>query len=289
MRAGVVAAVVIATARVAAADWQAMHDIDCRCERALPGKPVASTRTSPWPGVAWHRDEVRVSPAEWYAVSYAVFDKAPPAKAIETALAALHGTLVSRAHDDARVKLGDGTTIAVRFAVQGRRVYMVEAGDVSKGTKPDALFAGFHAWTDKDAPPEGTVASVTGDPVGGDSFGGLGNAPPEPPKVAVALSHIAVDGQLAVDTVHRYLVRNESRVVACYGTQKRAKPKLGYGTVKLAFTVEPGGNVARVTATGVDPDLSACIGGVLDGIELPKPSDGAPVKVKADLLLRAPS
>ena len=291
MRAALVVCIAIATTRVAAADWTAMHDIDCRCELALPGKPVASTRPSPWPNLAWHRSEVRISPTEWYAVSYVVFDKAPPVKAFETALAALHGTVLSRAQQDARVKLGDGSVIAVRFATQDRRAYLVEAGDVAKGTTPDKLFAGFHAWTDKDAPPEGTVASVTGDSFGGgDSFGTIGHAPPpEPAKVEVSIGHIAVDGKLAVDTVHRYLHRNRSRVAACYGTQKRAKPKLGYGTINLAFTVEPGGNVALASATGFDAEVSACIVDFVNGIELPKPGEGAPAKVKAELLLRAPS
>jgi hypothetical protein len=88
--------------------------------------------------------------------------------------------------------------------------------------------------------------------------------------------------------VHRYLVRNESKVVAGWGTQKRAKPELGYGTIKLAFTVEPGGNVALAKASGADPDVSAWIADFVNGLELPKPTDGARAKVNAELVLRAP-
>src|SRR6185503_3468167 len=87
----------LAIPRIAAADWQKLEDPDCRCELALPGKPVVSTRPSPWPKLPWHRSEVRISPTEWYAVSYVVFDKAPPGNAFDAALAALKGSIVSRA------------------------------------------------------------------------------------------------------------------------------------------------------------------------------------------------
>jgi len=226
-------------------------------------------------------------------VSYVVFDKAPPGNAFDAALAALKGSIVSRAKQDAQVRLADGGTLAVRFVTRDRRAYLIEAGDLAKGTKPDALFAGFHAWTDKDAPAEGTYAPVTGGGLGDDSLG-LGAAPSRPPPpppapaVEVGLGRITVDGKLALDTVRRYLVRTESKVVACWGAQKRAKPKLGYGTMKLAFTIEPGGNVVLAKASGVDPDVAACIVDVVNGLELPKPGDGAPAKVNAELLLRAP-
>jgi hypothetical protein len=263
----------LAIPRIALADWQVMEDPDCRCELALPDKPAMSTRPSPWPNVAWHRSEVRVSPTEWYAVSYAAFDKAPPAKALETALAGLHGTIVSRSNADARVKLADGTTIAVRLVAHERRVYVVEAGDVAKGTKPDKLFAGFHAWTDKDAPPEGTVGSVTGDlPTVGGALGGTGT-PSKPKQSPIVVGVGSVSGSLDKDVVKRALRPSFAKLGACYD-QLAKKRQLDPGDVHVDFTIEATGVLSHVRANGIDEQLDPCLAGVVGHVTFPKPDDG---------------
>ncbi|HEY3802097.1 MAG TPA: AgmX/PglI C-terminal domain-containing protein [Kofleriaceae bacterium] len=290
---------VLAIPRIAAADWRTVEDTDCRCELALPDKPVVSARPSPWPKLPWHRSEARVSATEWYAVSYIAFDKVPPAKALDTALVGLHGTIVSRTNGDARVKLADGTTIAVRFVVHERRIYAVEAGDVAKGVKPDKLFAGFHAWTDKDAPPEGTVAPMTGAIIEG-GLGGLGGlgigggSDTAPVKHSsgsattdVSNMTVAVDGKLDRQIARRYLRRVITKLSACYDQTKAHHPELGYGTIKLTFTVDPSGKVSSARARGIDDDVAACVAGVVGALELPKPTDGAPATVLATFDLTA--
>ncbi|HEY1811724.1 MAG TPA: hypothetical protein VGG74_05165 [Kofleriaceae bacterium] len=287
-------AVLVLVPRIAFADWRAMEDPDCRCELALPDKPLVSARPSPWPKLPWHRSEVRASPTEWYAVSYIAFDKAPPAKALDTALAGLHGTIVSRTPAanqlDARIKLDDGTTIAVRLVVHERRIYAVEAGDVAKGTKPDKLFAGFHAWTDKDAPPEGTYAPMTGDVVGGGGLGELGGGhgngngtgegrgrAPAPPRGNMRMGQIDIqDGPLQAAAVRRSLLHAHDKLVACYEKRLAAVPTLGGGDVHFGLTVEGSGKASHVTANGLDEKLDRCLEGAFGRIVFPQSSDGKP-------------
>ncbi len=284
----------IAVPRIALADWQRLEDTDCRCELALPDKPTASTRPSPWPNIAWHRLEVRVSPTEWYAVSYAAFDKAPPGKPFDVALAGWKGTVVSRTPSagrlDARVKLGDASVIAVRFAVQGRRVYMVEAGDVAKGTKPDQLFAGFHAWTDKDATPEGTVGAVTGDvPDGGGlgTIGGGGGKPVHAAPIAVSIGSISTEASLDNDVVRRSLTPSIGKLAACYDQLARTR-HLEVGSVHAKLTVGATGAVSHPSANGIDESLDSCLARVIGRVVFAKPTDGKPVDVMVVLQFDIP-
>jgi hypothetical protein len=75
--------------QLAHAEWAKTLDTECRCDHAFPIKPSDSTRPSPWPNVVWHRSEAKRSATEWYAVSWAAFDKVPPANAFTASIAQL--------------------------------------------------------------------------------------------------------------------------------------------------------------------------------------------------------
>jgi hypothetical protein len=276
-------AIVLAPA-LASADWTKTFDTDCRCERSFPIKPTDSTRPSPWPKVVWHRSEAKISATEWYAVSWAAFDKTPPADALDAPITQLLGpksTVIARSSlgvQNAAIKRSDGTTISVQITTRGRRVYVLEVGDIAKGTQTDAFFDGFHAWTDKDATPEGETAGMTGDSPGG---GTLGEAPPAQGTVALGAIKLAA-GKLDVDAVTVILKKAVPRTVDCFD----------HVTKPAAFTItlditRSGGTTP--TIAGLDGDPKACMHEVFTNAPVGKPLDDNPAKLVINASYKPPA
>ncbi|HEX4449762.1 MAG TPA: hypothetical protein VH143_02775 [Kofleriaceae bacterium] len=270
-----IALTIVLAPALALADWPKTVDPDCRCERAFPAKPTDSTRPSPWPNVLWHRSEAKISATEWYAVSWAAFDKTPPPNAFDASITQLvgKGTLVTRSairgQANATVKRADGTTIAIRVATQGRRVYVLEAGDVAKGTRADALFDGFHAWTDKDATPEGGTVGVVGDVAPGGTLGD-GVAPKQGTVVLGAIKLAA--GKLDLDAVNAILEKAVPRTVDCFDNV--TKP----ATFTITLEISRVGNTTP-TIAGLDGDPKACMHEVFTNAPIGKPRDDNPAKL----------
>ena len=85
-------------------------------------------------------------------------------------------------------------------------------------------------------------------------------------------------GDLDKNIIRRYIRRNLEKVRDCYANELTRDPKLA-GTVTARFTISGNGSVAAATASGIDPAVSACIAGVIKGIEFPKPKSGGLVNV----------
>ncbi len=272
--------------QLAYADWAKTLDTDCRCEHAFPTKPSDSTRPSPWPKLSWHRSEARVSPTEWYAVSYVAFDGADvPSKALTDALAQLvgKGTPIEQSavkgQIDATIKRPDGSVIKIRIVSQGRRVYVLEVGDIGAGTKPDQLFAGFHAWTDKDATPEGQTAGMTG--AGTLGGGTLGGSPAQQGTVVLGAIKLAA-GKLDLDATTVILKKAVPRTVDCF--DHVTKPAAFAITLDITRS---GGTTP--TITGLDGDPKACMHEVFTNAPIGKPLDDNPATLVINASYKPPA
>jgi hypothetical protein len=280
-----IALAILLAPALALADWPKTLDTDCRCERALPGKVVVSTAASPWPKLAWHRSEARLSAGEWYAVSYVAFDADVPASAFNDAVKQLvgaKGVLVSehavKGQVDATIKRADGTSIAIRIVAQGRRIYALEAGDTSAGTKTDALFAGFHAWTDKDAMPEGTTAGMVGEVSG---IGGSDAAPPTHGTVVLGGIKLAA-GKLDLDAVGVILKKAVPRTVDCFDNVTKA------ATFTITLEISRYGNTTP-TITGLEGDPAQCMHYVFVNAPVGKPLDDNPATLVINASYKPPA
>ncbi len=90
-------------------------------------------------------------------------------------------------------------------------------------------------------------------------------------------------GDLDKGIIRRVIKANLSKIAACYEQQLATKPELA-GTVQSQFFIAPNGRVANATASGVDGEVSSCIGTVIKGLEFPKPKGG--VQVNYPFVLR---
>jgi hypothetical protein len=130
-------------------------------------------------------------------------------------------------------------------------------------------------------------------------FGTIGNgsgtgSPPPPggmrarragvPVVRLGNAVVSPD-QLDKAIVRRYLKRNLQRFLYCYEKQLLVNENL-QGTMHTKYTIEPDGKVTGVSARGVDPDVSTCVGNALGAIEYPKPKGGQAVNVTMDFTFR---
>lgn len=90
----------------------------------------------------------------------------------------------------------------------------------------------------------------------------------------------------AIDkTVVRRVVRENFAVLRyCYESTLLANPDIG-GTVVMGFKIEIDGTVHDVTASGVHPDLEACLIAKVRGFRFPRP-DGAKVEVSYPLTFK---
>ncbi|MCX5745259.1 MAG: AgmX/PglI C-terminal domain-containing protein [Proteobacteria bacterium] len=101
----------------------------------------------------------------------------------------------------------------------------------------------------------------------------------------LSLGQPTQQGDLDKAIIRRYIKRNLNKITYCYEKELLAKPGLK-GTVDTKFAIGAGGDVIAASATGVDPDVSSCIAGVIKAIEFPKPK-GSIVQVNYPFVLRS--
>jgi hypothetical protein len=80
-------------------------------------------------------------------------------------------------------------------------------------------------------------------------------------------------GDLDRVIIRRYVRRNIVKLEYCYEKQLAAKPGLA-GTMQTHFTISANGIVRSLNASGVDPEIAACMAGVINHIEFPRPKQG---------------
>jgi hypothetical protein len=78
--------------------------------------------------------------------------------------------------------------------------------------------------------------------------------------------------------IRRYIMRNLEKISYCYDKELLAKPGIE-GAVKVAFFISPTGSVTTSQGAGFDGEVASCVATVVQGIEFPRPTDGAGVQV----------
>jgi hypothetical protein len=119
-----------------------------------------------------------------------------------------------------------------------------------------------------------------GSPGGGGGMRGRTAAVP-----TISFGQPIAQGDLDKPIIRRYLKRRAPQIQYCYEKALVAKPALA-GTVMTSFTITRLGRVTAMSAAGVDPEVSSCIGRVIEAIEFPKPGDGGAVLVSYSFILR---
>lgn len=86
----------------------------------------------------------------------------------------------------------------------------------------------------------------------------------------------SAQGELDREIVRRYVARHRDSIRRCYELQRMARPTLA-GTVMTRFFITPHGRVVSASATGLDPQVAACVTGVIEGIAFPSSRIGMQV------------
>ncbi len=118
--------------------------------------------------------------------------------------------------------------------------------------------------------------------VGGGRGGMRGRSAAVP---TVSIGQPNAQGDLDKAIIRRYIKRNIQKIQYCYEKELLAKPGLA-GTVSTQFFITPSGTVASSTGSGVDPNVSSCVAGVIKAIEFPKPKGGGGVQVNYPFTFR---
>ncbi len=101
----------------------------------------------------------------------------------------------------------------------------------------------------------------------------------------VEVDEVRVDGALDEAVVGRYLRRVRTNLVACYLTRFPVPPASG-ADVRLELTIDSQGRISTARVTGPDPEVDACVTGVVEALELPKPKQGRDVRATTTLRFR---
>ncbi len=103
------------------------------------------------------------------------------------------------------------------------------------------------------------------------------------PNVRVVLGLPRVKGNLNPEMVRRLMVRHNSELIRCFDEERKQTPDLG-GTMNVAFTVAPAGNVTacdKVSSTVENAAMEACVVKAIRRWLFSKPGDGKAVEIKA--------
>jgi hypothetical protein len=109
------------------------------------------------------------------------------------------------------------------------------------------------------------VAELTAKPT--EIYFGDPNAP------VVKLGPPTITGAIDQDAVVAALVANQPKLQYCYERQLLADPALA-GSVDATLAIRANGTAPDAAATGVDPQVSACMAEVLQHVEFPAPRSG---------------
>lgn len=83
------------------------------------------------------------------------------------------------------------------------------------------------------------------------------------------------DGGLDKAVVRRYVRRELSKIQYCYEKELLAHGELA-GVVETQFLIQIDGRVSSVSTSGVSPEVSACVAGVIEKLEFPAQRAGIP-------------
>ena len=95
----------------------------------------------------------------------------------------------------------------------------------------------------------------------------------DPDTPAVKLGPPTITGAIDQDAVLAALVENQPKLQYCYERQLLANPALA-GSVDATLAIRTDGTAPDAAATGVDPQLSACMAEVLQHVDFPTPRGG---------------
>lgn len=125
----------------------------------------------------------------------------------------------------------------------------------------------------------GTIGHGSGTGVGyGGSAGVLRVAAPAMPTVSIG-APVYLAGSLDKTIIRRYVHRHLNQIQYCYEKRLMSRPNLT-GTVTTHFTIDGDGRVVAATADGLgDAEVEACMAGVIQAIEFPRPEGGSTVQV----------
>lgn len=176
--------------------------------------------------------------------------------------------------DDARVTAGGKAT---------RVVVPVEVPAAVAGIQP-AGFGGAYGTGGGYGVGDGAAsvgygaASVGYGMVGTGSFGRVevGGRAAFKPKLVVGTAQLT--GTLDKQIIRRYIRRNVAEIRHCYEQALISHPTLA-GSVIATFSLDADGRVLAANATGMDPDVDACITDVVRAIEFPKVPGGGVTQV----------
>jgi Ca-activated chloride channel family protein len=166
---------------------------------------------------------------------------------------------------------GGGGSYGVGGAGLAEGAYGDTYGDLSSGFESTSIYGGVGL---------GATGTI-GHGAGADSYGagyGIGGAHvgmrgrvADP--VTLTFQPPAIQGELDLAIVRRYLKRNRQKLQYCYEKALLGKPALA-GQLVLQFAIGTDGLVTESTATGVDADVDTCAAAVVHDIEFPKPRSG---------------
>ncbi|MCB9561620.1 MAG: AgmX/PglI C-terminal domain-containing protein [Kofleriaceae bacterium] len=137
-------------------------------------------------------------------------------------------------------------------------------------------------------PATGLDGRIVIGPLGTRSIGTTGSGGPPPrrgPVPQVSMAKPKVVGDLDKEIIRRMLRRDQDKIVYCYRRQLAIKPALT-GDVHLSFIIDIQGRVVFARASGVDPDLDACVAQVVRGIEFPHGRHDGTVNVEQTITFR---
>ncbi len=97
----------------------------------------------------------------------------------------------------------------------------------------------------------------------------------DPNAPAVKLGPPTITGAIDQDAVVAALVANQPRLQYCYERQLLANAALA-GSVDVTLAIRTNGTAPDAAATGVDPQMSACMAEVLQHVDFPAPRSGSP-------------
>ena len=88
--------------------------------------------------------------------------------------------------------------------------------------------------------------------------------------------------------VQRYIKQYKDQIGYCYEKALLGNPDLE-GTVNVSFLLAANGAVLGVDASGVSPEVSSCIGGVVRDIKFPRLADEGSFQIKYPFVLHKPA
>ena len=133
----------------------------------------------------------------------------------------------------------------------------------------------------------GTIGKGSGTGSGYGVGGGSGRSTTAYPTLRVGQP--TATGDLDKAIIRRYIKRNYQKLLYCYEKELLAKPTLA-GTITAQFTIGVDGLVSSSTASGLaNANVEACVAGVIQAIEFPKPKNQSTVVVSYPLTYALPA